>query len=121
LAEVYAVKGGAQKDSEKIGEARLPLSRLLQGDNSFQAQEIRCDGGFLGKIFYRTRMRQPLTEALKWQKMKSEVASKQQFLKSEQSSKTITNTPLLKKIFEISVRRCAGLKRNDPSFNPKTM
>lgn len=121
LAEVFVVKGGAQKTSEKIGEARLPLSRVLNEDTSFQAQEIRCIGGHLGKIFYRTRMRQPLTEALKWLKMKSEVASKKSYIQSEQTSTTIRNTPLPKKIFEISVRKCSGLKRNDPQFNPRTM
>ena len=27
----------------------------------------------------------------------------------------------MKKIFEVSVGRCSGLKRNDPAFNPRTM
>ena len=55
---------GANRRPEKIGEAFLPLSRVLTGDSSFQAQEIRCDAGHLGKIFYRTRMRQPLPRPL---------------------------------------------------------
>jgi len=29
LAEFFAIKGGSEKKSEKIGEAKLPLSRLL--------------------------------------------------------------------------------------------
>ena len=50
---------------------------------------------------------------------KSKVASKQSF--SDQTSKTVINTALLKKIFEVTIGRCSGLKRNDPSFNPRTM
>ena len=29
LAEFFAIKGGSEKKSEKIGEAKLPLSRVL--------------------------------------------------------------------------------------------
>jgi hypothetical protein len=39
----------------------------------------------------------------------------------DKTAQTIRNTPLLKKIFEVSIRRCSGLKRNDPAFNPRTM
>ena len=62
VAEVFTVKGGIQQSSyEKIGEARLPLSCILQQDTSFQVQEIKTDQGiFVGKIFYRMKMRQTL-------------------------------------------------------------
>lgn len=36
-AEVFAVKGSGHKVTEKIGEAKLPLMMLLQGDSSTQA------------------------------------------------------------------------------------
>lgn len=81
IAEVFTIKGAGKRVTEKIGEAKLPLSVLLEGDTSFQAQEIRHmlpDGRnvHIGKLFYRTRMRKPLAEAMKWLHMRSEVTDK---------------------------------------------
>jgi len=56
----------------KIGSAKLVLSKILERDLTFQAQEIMHDGGELGstysigKIFYKMRMRKPIEEAIKW-------------------------------------------------------
>jgi hypothetical protein len=60
----------------KIGTSKFPLSKLLEKDSSFQAQEIMYDGGAmggsfaLGKVFYKMRMRKTIDEALKWYEQK---------------------------------------------------
>jgi hypothetical protein len=53
----------------KIGTAKLPLSKLLDKDHSFQAQEIMFEGGKtfgIGRILFKMRMRKSLDEAVKW-------------------------------------------------------
>jgi First C2 domain of RPGR-interacting protein 1 len=54
----------------KIGSAKVVLSKLLEKDHSFQAQEIVHDNGnggvAIGKIFYKMRMRKSIDEAIKW-------------------------------------------------------
>lgn len=35
IAEVFTIKGAGKRITEKIGEAKLPLSVLLEGDTSF--------------------------------------------------------------------------------------
>lgn len=59
----------------KVGSAKIILSKLLEKDFTFQAQEILYDpsgnssekGGFaIGKVFYKMRMRKSVEEALKW-------------------------------------------------------
>ena len=59
----------------KLGSAKIPLSRLLDKETSFQVCEIVHEGVasagsgdqyVLGKIFFKMRMRKPLEEALRW-------------------------------------------------------
>jgi len=57
----------------KLGTAKLPLLKIIEGDFSFQAQEIihksHEEGAQelrIGKLFFRMRMRQSIENALKW-------------------------------------------------------
>ena len=82
LAEIFTIKGSRTRVTEKIGEAKLPLQILLHGDTSDQAAQIlhtQADGrtSYLGKLFYRARMRKPIQEAMKWLNMKQDVTDKQ--------------------------------------------
>lgn len=61
----------------KLGSAKVPLSRLLDKETSFQVCEIVHEGAagsdsqyILGKIFFKMRMRKPLDEALRWYSQK---------------------------------------------------
>ena len=78
----------------------------------------------LGKVLFRVGMRKPLEEALKWQKKKIEVDGKRgDALKKAGDGMGFdpARTRYNKKIFEVSVIRCRGLKRADPLANPRTM
>ena len=60
----------------KIGSAKIVLSKVIEKDHTFQAQEIFHEGGVgsselgggysIGKIFYKMRMRKSIDEAIKW-------------------------------------------------------
>jgi len=57
----------------KLGSAKIVLSKLIDKDSTFQAQEIVFDGGnssqfsgyVIGKVFFKMRMRKSLEEALR--------------------------------------------------------
>lgn len=75
LVEVYALplETKQQKSASgliRLGQAKLPLCKLLQGDYSFQVAEIvhHSEKGevTLGKLFYRMRMRKSLDKALSY-------------------------------------------------------
>jgi len=76
------VKGSGKKTTEKIGEAKLPLSFLVSKEYGPQVQEIkfRSNSGMevtIGKIYFNARMRKSLDEAIKWQIEKRNVNDKQ--------------------------------------------
>lgn len=82
LLEVFTVKAGGSRTSERIGQARLPLAAVLGNELGFQAAPLTCvtpalKGLSLGQVFFRTRMRKPLDEAWKWFQKNIEVTEKQ--------------------------------------------
>lgn len=78
-----------------------------------------------GKVNYRSRMRKPLDNALKWNKAAIDVFNKDfDQSKLDNLKGLAAPKPGLKdkKIFRIQVRSCKGLKReNDASFDPRLM
>ncbi|CDW86689.1 protein fantom [Stylonychia lemnae] len=113
----------------KIGTARLVLSKILERDLTFQAQEILYEGGELGstfsigKIFYKMRMRKPIDEAIKWYQQR--VA-----LKKKRDPNTIINqysqnidmyAKRKQKAITIQIVKCFDLRRPGQQYNSKQM
>lgn len=53
-----------------MGTAKLSLYKLIEGDFTFQCQEILMESASgaavkVGKLFFRMRMRKPLEQAIK--------------------------------------------------------
>lgn len=127
LAELFIVRGigGAGKHSVKIAEAKLPLSPLLSGEDpqtqvmSWMGTLEKWTGQTLGSILYKFRMRNPLDKAIEMQNRKDAINNKtyneeeQRMIK--QGIKPASDEVAQKKIFEITVKSCHNLKRNDPN------
>ena len=127
--EVFALKGQGKKTTEKIGEAKLPLEFLLTNNQGHQIQSITCQSpqGItinLGKIYFRARMRRPLDEAISRWRMKMDINDKQtdemKRINDQIGYNASRGKNSQKKIFEVSIKKCASLKRAD-GFDSKMM
>lgn len=113
--------GSRPAGSRTIGTARLPLTKLLEKDTSFQAQTIvqeTAHGGFLtvGKIFYKMKMRRPLDEALKWMYKSNAMKANTKALTKETQMLKPSNSS---KLVVISVERAKNLRSKGSSV-PQT-
>jgi len=93
----------------KIGTAKLPLTKVLQSDTSFQCQEIvfRGPGGEelrVGKLFFQLSMRKSIAQALKWFKESKSIKMMKQGDNQNSQQKAE------KKVVEIRIGRAEGLK-----------
>jgi len=74
--EFYMVRA---QSALKIGSAKIPLQKLLEGDTSMQAMVIVSQGTEMvgpetvGRVFYKMRMRKPLEEAALWRARQEQI------------------------------------------------
>lgn len=126
VVEVYMIMG-KRGQPEKIGEAKLVLSTVIAGDTSKYPAKIYSEklGRNLGTLIFRLKMQKPLTEALKFHRLGNQSAAQhEEGLKklSVGGNIALREQPKSKMIFEISVKKCFGLRRFDQSsVNPSKM
>lgn len=104
----------------KIGTAKVVLSKLLERDNTFQAQEIihesggATDGYSIGKVFFKMRMRKSIEEAMRWYQQKRVLR-----ISRDPASLALANSAgggqlrSRSKVITIHVMSCRELKRPD--------
>lgn len=96
--------GGARPNGAiKVGYAKLPLHKIIEGDVSFQAQEIiheTTQGQVkVGKIFFQMKMRKTIDQALKWFNQSRALKG----LQTTNQKQSYQEPTASKKIIEISV------------------
>lgn len=111
----------------KIGSAKIVLSKLLEKDNSFQAQEIMHEGGpnmggtySIGKVFYRMRMRKTIDEALKWFNQKKTLRAQRDpsSIVTDYVPHQLGGLKKRSKIVTIHILKCFDLRRpGDSSYS----
>lgn len=79
----------------------------------------KWNGLVLGSVLYKFRMRRPIDKAIEMENKKEAVGNKRydedEQRRIQQGLKPALMEQTQKKIFEITVKSCHGLKRNDPN------